>query len=53
MALSLRPTGLRSPAFADWADYNVMEDGKVIGRIYEIVTRRLNTDGSGRYRVSR
>jgi len=35
MALSLRPTGLRSPAFADWPDYNVMEDGKVIGRIYE------------------
>jgi hypothetical protein len=35
MSLSLRPTGLRSPAFADWADYKVMEDGKVIGRIYE------------------
>jgi hypothetical protein len=35
MALSLRPPGLRSPAFADWADYNVIEDGKVVGRIYE------------------
>ena len=35
MALSLRSTGLRSPALADWADYNVMEDGKVVGRIYE------------------
>jgi len=35
MTLSLRPTGLRYPPFADWADYNVMEDGKVIGRIYE------------------
>jgi hypothetical protein len=22
-------------AFADWADYNVMEDGQVVGRIYE------------------
>jgi hypothetical protein len=35
MALSLRPTGLSSPAFADRADYCVIEDGQVIGRIYE------------------
>ena len=35
MALSLRATGLSSSAFADWADYKVMEDGQVIGRIYE------------------
>jgi hypothetical protein len=35
MVLSLRPTGLSSPAFADWADYCVIEDGKIIGRIYE------------------
>jgi hypothetical protein len=35
MALSLRPTGLASGAFADWADYCVIEDGQVIGRIYE------------------
>jgi hypothetical protein len=35
MPLSLRPTGLSSPAFADWADYCVVEDGQVIGRIYE------------------
>jgi hypothetical protein len=35
MALSLRPTGLASPAFADQADDVVIEDGQVIGRIYE------------------
>ena len=35
MALALRQTGLSSPAFADWADYVVIEDGQVIGRIYE------------------
>ena len=35
MALSLRQTGLASPAFAEWADYCVVEDGQVIGRIYE------------------
>jgi hypothetical protein len=35
MPLSLRAIGLRSPAFADWAIYCVMEDGKVVGRIYE------------------
>jgi len=35
MALSLRPTGLSSPAYADRLDYNVIEDGRVIGRIYE------------------
>jgi hypothetical protein len=35
MALSLRHTGLASPAFAEWADYCVVEDGQVIGRIYE------------------
>jgi hypothetical protein len=35
MSLSLRRTGLSSPAFADWADYCVIDDGQVIGRIYE------------------
>ena len=35
MPLFLRPTGLSSPAFADWADYCVIEDGQVVGRIYE------------------
>ena len=35
MALSLHRNRLRSPAFADWADYDVMEEGMVVGRIYE------------------
>src|ERR1700736_4247030 len=35
MPLTLRPTGLSSPAYADKLDYVVCEDGKVIGRIYE------------------
>ena len=37
MALSLRRTGLSSPAFADQEDYIVIEDGQVIGRIYEML----------------
>jgi hypothetical protein len=35
MALTLRPTGLASPAFAHLADWCVLEDGESIGRIYE------------------
>jgi hypothetical protein len=35
MSLFLRRTGLSSPVYADKADYCVIEDGKVIGRIYE------------------
>jgi hypothetical protein len=38
MALSLRHTRTRlriSPAYIDRQDYLVMDDGKVIGRIYE------------------
>jgi hypothetical protein len=35
MPLSLRRTGLSSPVEADRAGYCVIEDGKVIGRIYE------------------
>jgi hypothetical protein len=34
MALTLRPTGLASPAHADRQDWTVYEDGKPIGRIY-------------------
>ena len=35
--LTLRPTGLRnSAAFAHLADWSVIEDGEVIGRIYEV-----------------
>jgi hypothetical protein len=35
MALTLRPTGLASPAFAHLADWCVYDDGESIGRIYE------------------
>ena len=36
LPLTLRPTGLRnSAAFAHLADWSVIEDGEVIGRIYE------------------
>jgi hypothetical protein len=35
MALFLRHTGLSSPAFADQADYCVIDEGRIIGRIYE------------------
>jgi hypothetical protein len=37
MPLTLRPTGLRqSAAFAHLADYSVYDDGREIGRIYEV-----------------
>jgi hypothetical protein len=29
------PTGLSSPAYRDWLDYIVIEDGHAIGRLYE------------------
>jgi hypothetical protein len=35
MPLTLRPTGLSYPAYADQPDYIVCEDGKAIGRMYE------------------
>ena len=35
MPLTLRPTGLASPAYRDWADYIVLEDGRAVGSIYE------------------
>jgi hypothetical protein len=35
MPLTLRPTGLASPVYADWLDYTVIEDGREIGRMYE------------------
>jgi hypothetical protein len=35
MLLAPRPTGLASPAYADRADYSVIEDGRIIVRIYE------------------
>jgi hypothetical protein len=35
VTLTLRPTGLSSPAFADWLDYVIVEDGRDVGRLYE------------------
>jgi hypothetical protein len=35
MALTLRPTGLSSPAYRDWLDYVIVEDGRDVGRLYE------------------
>ena len=35
MPLTLRPTGLQSPAYADRQDWTVFEHGCAIGRIYE------------------
>jgi hypothetical protein len=36
MPLTLRPTGLAPPVFEDLADYEVLDDGQSVGRIYEI-----------------
>jgi nucleoside 2-deoxyribosyltransferase len=47
MPLTLRSTGLSSPAYADKLDYVVCEDGKVIGRLYEDATRSPIFVGSG------
>jgi hypothetical protein len=33
--LTLRPTGLSSPAYRDWLDYVIVEDGRDVGRLYE------------------
>ena len=33
--LTLRPTGLSSPAYRDWLDYVSVADGRAVGRIYE------------------
>ena len=35
MRLTLRPTGLSSPAFRDWLDYVIVEDGRDVERLYE------------------
>jgi hypothetical protein len=32
VALTLRPTGLSSPAYRDWLDYVIVEDGRDVGR---------------------
>jgi hypothetical protein len=33
--LTLRPTGLSSPAYRDWLDYVIVEDGRDVGRLCE------------------
>jgi hypothetical protein len=33
--LTLRPTGLSPPVYRDQLDYEVIEDGRPIGRMYE------------------
>ena len=35
MALTLRPTGLAPPVYEHLNDYEVLDDGQSIGRIYE------------------
>jgi hypothetical protein len=35
VALPLRRTGLSSPAYRDWLDYVIVEDGRDVGRFYE------------------
>jgi hypothetical protein len=36
MPLTLRPTGLAPPVYEDMPDYDILDDGESIGRIYEI-----------------
>jgi hypothetical protein len=51
MALSLRPTGLSSPAYRDWLNYVIVEDGRDVGRIYEDTGKAgPSCGGSGRSR---
>ena len=33
--LTLRRSGLSSPAYRDWLDYVIVEDGRDVGRLYE------------------
>jgi hypothetical protein len=33
--LTLRSTGLASPAYANWLDYVIVEAGRTVGRLYE------------------
>ena len=35
MALTLRPTGLASPAYQHLQDWTVLDDGQEVGRIYD------------------
>jgi hypothetical protein len=33
VGLTLRPTGLSSPAYRDWLDYVIVEEGRDVGRL--------------------
>jgi hypothetical protein len=44
MPLSLRPAGLSSPAYADHTDYVVLDDGRIVGRIYEFRDSSMPAD---------
>ena len=35
MTLTMRPTGLSSPAYQDEFDVSIYKDGEAVGRIYE------------------
>ena len=35
MPLTLRPTGLASPAYQHLEDWTILEDGREVGRMYE------------------
>lgn len=38
--LTLRSTGLASPAYANWLDYVIVEAGRTVGRLMRITTAR-------------
>jgi hypothetical protein len=48
MPLTLRPTGLSSPAYRNWLDYVIVADGRAVGRVFGAIARtipiNLNTD---------
>jgi hypothetical protein len=35
MSLTMRPTGGHSPVYADRQDWTILDEGKLVGRIYE------------------
>ena len=43
MALTMRPTGLSSPAYKDEIDVSIYEDGEAVGRVQPIeLSQRIN-----------
>ena len=50
MPLTLRPTGLSSPAYRDWLDYVIVEDGRDVGPSMRTGTASPSCGGSGRSR---